>query len=370
MLLHRIAFSSLRSLTPALAAEMLARVPSEKDFFALPSGALSAYMGFRNKLFEDAVRAQALAAAGPEEVFVERNGIRPLYFRDADYPARLLECEDAPLMLYSFGDCPMGRDSFIIGIVGTRHATAYGDSFVNTLVRELRDALDGRLVVVSGLAYGIDACAHKAALECGVPTVGVLAHGLNTIYPAAHRDLAARMVREGGALVTEYRSSEAIHKGNFLARNRIVAGLCDCLLVVESDIRGGALVTARLASDYSRDVFALPGRVSDRYSRGCNKLIADNVAQLITTASDIIDHMRWPRKPKEGEQTSLFTVDTPELSPEEQAVIATITRTGEANTSELLIGTGLAMPRLMGLLVDMEFRNLILSIPGGRYRLR
>lgn len=367
-MLYRLAFSFLRGLNVALAAEILQRVSDEEEFFAMPSTGLRALMGFRNRLFDDEVRARALNDAREEEKFVVRNDIHPLYFRDADYPSRLRECDDAPVVLYSYGDCSF-EDAYVIGIVGTRHSTVYGENFIADLVRDLHAQLDGRLVVVSGLAYGIDACAHRVALDNGVPTVGVLAHGLNTIYPAAHRDLAARMVREGGALVTEYRSTDAIHKGNFLARNRIVAGLCDCLLVVESDIRGGALVTARIASDYSRDVFALPGRISDRYSRGCNHLIASNVAQLVTSASDVIDHMRWPRRPREGRQTTIFEAPV-ELNAVEQAVIDTISRKGEANLSEIMANVDIPMPRLMGMLVDLEFRNLITAIPGARYRVR
>ncbi|MBD5332681.1 MAG: DNA-protecting protein DprA [Bacteroides sp.] len=367
-MLYRLAFSSLRGLNVSLAEEILLRLSGEEEFFTMPSVALRSLMGFRSRLFDDEVRARALAEAREEEKFVVRNDISPLYFRDCSYPSRLRECEDAPVMLYSYGDCRLD-DAYVIGIVGTRHSTVYGENFVADLVAGLKAQLDGRLVVVSGLAYGIDACAHKVALDNGVATVGVLAHGLNTIYPAAHRELAARMVREGGALVTEYRSSDAIHKGNFLARNRIVAGLCDCLLVVESDVRGGALVTARIASDYSRDVFALPGRVSDRYSRGCNQLIASNVAQLVSSASDIIDHMRWPRRAEEGSQTSLFDAE-PELNEVESAVIDTIRRKGEANMNEIMACVDLPMPRLMGMLVDLEFRNLIVAIPGARYRVR
>ncbi|MDE6377517.1 MAG: DNA-processing protein DprA [Duncaniella sp.] len=367
-MLYRLAFSSLRGLNVALADQILQRLSGEEEFFTLPSTGLRALMGFRNRLFDDEVRSRALDEAREEEKFVVRNDIRPLYFRDPSYPRRLRECEDAPVVLYSYGSCELD-DAYVIGIVGTRHSTVYGENFVADLIRDLKAQLDGRLVVVSGLAYGIDACAHRAALDNGVATVGVLAHGLNTIYPAAHRDLAARIVREGGALVTEYRSTDAIHKGNFLARNRIVAGLCDCLLVVESDIRGGALVTARIASDYSRDVFALPGRISDRYSRGCNRLIASNVAQLVTSASDIIDSMRWQRRPEEGQQASLFA-SAPELNAVEQAVIDTISRKGEANMSEIMAAVDIPMPRLMGMLVDLEFRNLITAIPGARYRVR
>lgn len=362
-LLYRVAFSSLRSLTPRLAGDLLARTGGEEQFFSLTSAQIAAAVGFSNRLFADDVRSRALREAERETDFIVRNSIRPLYFTDPAYPQRLLQCDDAPLMLYVLGDCDLNASHYV-GIVGTRHATTYGSEFVSRLVQGLAGHLASPPVIVSGLAYGIDVAAHKAALDAGVPTIAVLAHGLNTIYPATHRDIAARIVRAGGALVTDYRSIDATHKGNFLARNRIVAGLCDCLVVAESDVKGGAMVTARLASAYSRDVFALPGRVGDRFSSGCNLLISQCTAQLITSPDDLIESMGWPVRPDEGTQQELFT----ELTPDEQAVADVLTRKGEATLNEIAVSVGIPLPRLMGLLIDMEFRNLLLAIPGGRYR--
>ncbi len=368
LLTYRIAIASLRGLTPALAGSILARIGSEQEFFVLTPEQLSAALGFRNRLFDRQVRDKALSEAVAETNFVSRANIRAIYFTDPDYPARLLECDDAPLMLYALGSCDLNQARFV-SIVGTRHATPYGTAFVDDLVSGLASRCADPVVIVSGLAYGIDIAAHRAALDAGLPTIGVLAHGLNTIYPASHRDIAARMARSGGMLLTDYRSSDSIHRGNFLARNRIVAGLSDCTVVAESDTHGGALVTARLASAYSRDVFALPGRTSDRYSRGCNGLIASCMASLITSADDLIESMRWPVKPAEGHQPELFD-SVPELTPEEQAVIDTITRRGDATLSELTASVNIPTPRLMGMLIDMEFRSLILAIPGGRYQLK
>lgn len=368
MNIWRIAFSSLRGLTPALAEAILARTGDEEQFFAMSGEQLSAALGFRNRLFDRSVRDKALAEARNEEVFIDRSGIRPLYFTDPAYPRRLRECDDAPLMLYTLGTCDL-NDARFVSIVGTRHATGYGTDFTEDLVKGLATSCADPIVIVSGLAYGIDVAAHRAALAAGLPTVGVLAHGLNTIYPASHRDVAARMVHSGGMLVTDYRSCDATHKGNFLARNRIVAGLSDCLIVVESDSRGGALVTARLASAYSRDVFALPGRITDRYSRGCNSLISSCVAGVITSADDLISAMRWPVRPTEGEQQTLFA-DTPSLTPEEQNIIDAIASRGDATLSELTASVNIPIARLMGMLVDLEYRSLISAVPGGRYRLR
>lgn len=364
-LTNRIAFSSLRSLSPDLAAAILERVGSEEAFFSLSESQLSAVMGFSNRLFSSKVRDEALAKARHEAGFVESNAIRPLYFRDPDYPQRLLQCDDAPLMLYMLGDCDLNSRR-IISIVGTRHATAYGNDFTTRFIEDLAALLPEKPVIVSGLAYGIDIAAHRAALKAGLPTVGVLAHGLNTIYPPVHRPTAVEMIRNGGGLLTDYPSSAAIHKGNFLARNRIVAGLADALIVSESAAKGGALVTARLAAGYNRDVFALPGRTSDRYSAGCNALIADHVAGLLTSAADFALQMRWPVAEAAPEQPSLFD----ELAPEEQAVIDLLTDRGEATINDFTARIDIPTPRLMAMLIDLEFRSLILAIPGGRYRLR
>ena len=366
LLTYRIAFSSLRSLTPALATSILDRVGSEENFFALTESQLSAAMGFTNRLFKSSTRADALAGAKTESGFIEANSIRTLYFRDDDYPQRLLECDDAPLMLYGLGNCDLNHSHFI-SIVGTRHATAYGVDFVERLVSDLAELLPEKPVIVSGLAYGIDIAAHRAALKAGLPTVAVLAHGLNTLYPSQHRQTAVDMVRNNGMLLTDYRSSAQIHKGNFLARNRIVAGLSDALVVAESAAKGGALVTARLAAGYNRDVFALPGRTSDKYSAGCNSLIASDIAALVTSASDLCERMGWPvADGKADEQPSLF----PTLTPEEEAIIEIMTDRGEVNLPELSSRIDIPIPRLMAMLIDMEFRSIIINIPGGRYRLR
>lgn len=364
-MLYRIAFSSLRSLTPALAGSILERVGSEESFFALSESQLSAIMGFKNRLFTASVRAEALEEARKEVGFIESSSITPLYFLDEAYPQRLLQCEDAPLMLYGLGDCDLNSSRFI-SVVGTRHATAYGTEFVNSLISELAEILLEKPVIVSGLAYGIDIAAHRAALKAGLPTIAVLAHGLNTLYPSQHRPVAVEMVKGNGMLLTDYRSSATIHKGNFLARNRIVAGLSDALIVVESAAKGGALVTARLAAGYNRDVFALPGRITDKFSAGCNALISGHVAGVITSAADLCSQMRWPVAESQSELPSLFPV----LTPEEQAIIDIMTDRGEVTLPELSSKIDIPTPRLMAMLIDMEFRSLILNIPGGRYRPR
>lgn len=363
-LIYKMAFASLRGMNRALAGELLARTGSERAFFEMSERQLGAVMGFGNRLFGEPYRSAVLEQARRESDFVEASGIRALYFDDDDFPVRLADCDDAPLLLYTLGGCDLNR-GHMVAVVGTRHATPYGIDFVNRLVADLSQRLAEPLTVVSGLALGIDAAAHAASLKCGVPTVGVLGHGLNMIYPAQHRSLAADMVRSGGMLVSEYRSTDAVFKGNFVARNRIVAGLCDCIVVAESARKGGALITANIASGYNRDVFALPGRTSDRYSEGCNKLIASNVAALVRDADDVARAMNWTLREQTASQRLLF----PELTEEERAVVEYLTRHGEARLNQLTVAMNQGVGRMMSLLIDMEFKGLLLAYPGGKYRL-
>lgn len=364
-LIYHMAFSSLKGMTRLMSDEIIARTGSEEEFFRLSSSQLSAVMGMRNRMFDDAYRSSVLASARTEAAFVLSNNIRAIYHTDAEYPARLLNCDDAPLMLFCLGSADL-NPPIAISVVGTRHATPYGINFVERLIEELARKVSQPVTVISGLAFGIDIAAHRAALKVGLPTIAVLAHGLNTLYPAQHRSEAAAIVRSGGALVTEYTTAAAIHRGFFLARNRIVAGMADCVTVAESDIKGGAIVTAKLAQGYMRDVFALPGRISDRYSRGCNGLIAANIAALVENAEDVIRQMSWPEKPEtEAVQTTLFA----ELTPEEKRVVDYLTEHGEGRLNVMSVALDINVGRLMSLLIDMEFKGLVLPFPGGIYHL-
>lgn len=360
---YQIAFASLRGMNRTLANEILSRIGDETAFFNATEQQLISLMGFKNKILTQSYRNEILEKAQKETEFIKHNNIHPIYYTDKEFPYRLTECDDAPLMLYTLGKCDL-NSAHIISIVGTRHATPYGIDFTTRLIEDLAKSIDN-IVIVSGLAYGIDVVAHNASLRNNIPTIAVLAHGLNTIYPAAHRNIAAEIARNNGMLVTDYRSIDTIHKGNFVARNRIVAALCDCLVVAESAEKGGALITAGIASSYNRDVFALPGRTSDRYSSGCNRLIASNVAALIENADDLIKAMRWTPKPKEGEQQSLAI----DISDDEQAVINYLSTHNDAQINQLCIALNYPIAKLMALLIEMEFKGLILTYPGGRYRL-
>lgn len=343
---------------------VLGAIGEEKHFFTSDSQALSTVLQLSSRITSNDYRTQVLERARREAEFLTRSNIGVLYQTEAHFPARLKECEDAPVLLYTLGSLDLNAN-FVLGIVGTRHATPYGIGFVQQLIRDLCDSLPQKPIIVSGLAYGIDIAAHREALKCGCPTVAVLAHGLNMIYPAQHRREAAAIVESGGLLVTEYPSDSRVHKGSFRARNRIVAGLCDGILVAESASKGGALLTARLAQNYSREVMALPGRISDTYSQGCNKLIAENVASLITSSTEVAAILGWPVKAAEGTQLEL----TVEYSPDEQTVVDYLTERGEARINELAINCAMSVNRMMSLLIDMEFKHIVACYPGSRYRL-
>lgn len=361
--IYRIAFSSIRGMGYELAQKLLDVVGDEHSFFGMSEAELRAITGSKSKVWSKAYRDERLATAHNEADFVERNGIRLIYFDSADYPKRFDGAPDAPIMLYALGDCDL-NGKHIISIVGTRKATEYGAHFCSSLIEGLSEMLDDA-VIVSGLAFGTDINAHRAAMHYGVPTVAVLAGGLNKIYPSQHRGDAARIAKGAGMVLTEYTSRDEMHKANFLARNRIIAALADCTVVLESAKKGGALVTASIASSYGRDVFALPGRATDTYSAGCNRLIVNNQAAAITSAEELLRHMRWldVAKNKNAYQRELF----PELDDEEQNVLELLARSGDTHIN--VIAEQMAMPvyRVMAMLVELDCKGMVMSLPGSRY---
>ncbi len=360
-LTYKIAFSSLRGINVATARRLLGVTGSPENFFRLHDNELAVSTGLDSTLTDGAYRRRLLDAASAETTFVNANRIATMFIDETGYPARLAECDDAPAMLYSVGDC--NNDArHVVAVVGTRRATSYGLRFTTELVADLAEKLDG-LLIVSGLAYGIDIAAHRAALDAGVPTAAVVAHSLNTIYPAEHRMTARKMVTNGGAIITEYRSDSTTHPGNFLARNRIVAGLSDCVVIVESDLRGGAMTTARLGAAYNREVMAVPGRTTDRYSRGCNRLINDQTARIITSADDLIAAMGWRARQPEGTQQTL----TLELDSESTRVVGFIASNPGVTVNDICAGLAMPYSRLSALLFDLEMSDTVSALPGGRY---
>lgn len=365
-LLYRMAFASIRGMGYELAQRILDVIPTEREFFSMSESDLRSITGRRSKVWERDYRDDMLRKAEQELKFVEEKHIKVLYFNDEDYPRRLAEASDAPILVYVIGDCDL-NSKHMISIVGTRRSTHYGAAFCDSLVKDLSQMLDD-LVIVSGLAYGTDINAHRAALKYGVPTVGVQACGLNKIYPAEHRNDAAHMVQQGGAVVSDYTSQDDIHRGNFLARNRIIAALSDCTVIVESANKGGSLVTANIAASYSRDVFALPGRVTDEYSKGCNRLIMNNQAAAVTCAEDLLRAMRWESKliPEQAKELELF----PQLTNEQQKVVDILRQHGDLHINDLSGLMALPIYRLMATLVELDTKGMIATLPGCRYTLK
>ena len=302
--------------------------------------------------------------AKAEQEFIEEKGIRAICLGDDDYPYRLSECDDAPPVIYTLGNANLNAQH-IVSVVGTRRATEYGKDLCSSLVSDLARLLPGTLIV-SGLAYGIDVCAHRAAIKCGLPTLGVLAHGLDRIYPSSHRSVAKEMLKDGG-LLSEYMSKTEPFRSNFLQRNRIVAGLADATVVVESPSHGGSLVTSSIAQSYARDCFAFPGRVNDQFSIGCNELIARNSAALITSAHDLIEAMNWSCAVKGNApvEQELF----PQLSQLEQELLDLLRVHSEGlQINQIVIALDISVSKIMPLLFELEMKNLIRAVAGGKYR--
>ncbi len=360
-LVARIAFSKIKGINRSTASRLIGLLGSPEAFFTLPQSALSASCGLDSRICDQSSRLSLLEAAAEEARFIRSKAITAAFIGSDAYPRRLSSCDDAPAILYSIGPCNLDC-LHSVAIVGTRHATPYGIDFINHLVADLADSLDS-LVIISGLAYGIDVAAHRAALDNGIPTAAVVAHGLNTIYPADHRSTAAKIVSEGGAIVTEYTSGAPIHKGNFLARNRIVAALADVVIVVESDTKGGAMSTARIASAYNREVMAVPGRTTDTYSRGCNALIAENTASIVRSADDIIEALNWTTRSRPDTQTTL----TFEMTAEQRQIADYIISHPDHTVNDICVGLGLPFNKLSSMLFEMEMSDMLITLPGGRY---
>lgn len=300
--------------------------------------------------------------------FMQEHQIRALTPLDDDYPQRLSECADAPLVIYFRGNADLNQ-SKIVSIVGTRQCTQYGKDLIHRFMTDLR-RMCPQVLIVSGLAYGIDICAHREALACGYETVGVLAHGLDQIYPYRHRDTAVQMLSHGG-LLTEFMTQTNADKPNFVRRNRIVAGLADATIVIESKAKGGGLITAEIAQSYDRSVFAFPGAVGMSCSEGCNNLIRDNVAALISNADDFVRAMGWQDETKrkaalaDGIERNLF----PSLSPEESRIVKQLQQTNDLQLNILSVKTGIPIGQLTALLFQLEMKGVVKPLAGGMYHL-
>jgi DNA processing protein len=357
---YRLALGQVESVGIKSAKKLINHFGSAKEVFRLSSRELMQVQGMAQN--------RALAISGfsqwktveEEFEFALKNGIEVVSYTESRYPNRLKHCEDGPLVIFVKGEANLSPER-MLSIVGTRKVTEYGKQMTRTLVESL---VPYGVTVVSGLAYGVDGEAHKACVDFGVPTVAVLGHGLNKIYPPAHTRLANEMVEKGGALVSEFTIDSKPDRENFPQRNRIVAGMCDATIVVESAAKGGSIITAELANSYHRDVFAFPGRIGDQRSEGCNRLIKGHKAALLESVKDLEYVMGWtlPEKAKPI-QKKIFV----DLNPEEEAVLSLLREKGKTQIDELSLTLQSPVSSAMVHLLNLELNGLVRSLPGKFY---
>jgi len=345
-----------------LVKQLVSYCGSAEQVFNTPKGKLLKIPGVGEFSAEAIKNGKTFQEAERELIKAEKNDTEILFFTDKKYPHRLKTIDDAPAVLYYKGNQNLNVAKSV-GIVGTRQATEYGKEVVEKICREL---VPHKPLIVSGLAYGIDIHAHKFALKHGLATIGVMGSGMDIIYPAVHKDTAKKMVGQGG-LITENRFGTKPDAHNFPARNRIIAGLCDALIVVEAAEKGGALITAEIANTYNKDVFAVPGNLGQTYSDGCNKLIKINKANVYTSVKDLEYIMNWSSETS-GVQT---TLDLHQFEPEEQKVIAILKeRKAPVMIDELSFKSSLPPSQLASLLLTLEFKNAVKSLPGKMFTLK
>ncbi len=358
-LLYEIALTQLYGLGPINLKRMVAHCGSPKAFFEKPLSFFQNIPGIGLHTLRSMKKTEALLRAEQELKWLENNHVRSVFYTESDYPRRLKHCEDSPLMLFIRGEVDLNQPK-VIAIVGTRNMTDYGRNVCEQIITELYSQ---DVLIVSGLAHGIDAQAHHLSLRTGLKTVGVLGNGLQRIYPAIHRGLSEKMVKEGGGLVTEFLSDMLPNRENFPRRNRIVAGMVDAVVVVEAAKRGGALITAQIAHSYNRDVFALPGRIGDDFSEGCINLIKSNMAQLISSGQDIIESLNWDiTTPKKEIQKQLFV----SLSPEEELLLNLLESNEAKGIDHIALGLQQSIGQLSPILLGLELKGLIRLLPGNR----
>lgn len=360
--LHKIALTFIKSIGPVTAKNLLAYCGSAENIFSANKKQLLQIPGVGEKTIEAIRGTDALARARQELDFIEKHGIEVLFFSDEKYPKRLKNCIDSPILLYAKGTVDFNQQR-IISVVGTRNATSYGKN----LCKELCEVLAPyNVLIVSGLAYGIDVTTHKECLANQIPTVGVLGHGLDRMYPKIHKTVAQKMVLNGG-LLTEFPILTNPDRPNFPQRNRIIAGIADATVVVEASIKGGALITAEIANSYNKDVYAFPGRTNDVFSEGCNFLIKTNRAGLINNANDLIYYLGWDAEIKVKQNMPQTTLQL-NLTPNEQRVIDAL-KNGQLSIDELSLQLNIQQSKLAIVILTLEMQGIIVSLPGKIYKL-
>jgi DNA processing protein len=365
-LLYQIALTLIPNIGPVQAKILLQQYEPEEIFKAKRSS-LEQIEGIGSIRANNIKDFDGFKTADEEIAFIEKYKIKTLFLTDAAYPQRLLNCYDSPTLLFYKGEADLNA-SKIIAVIGTRSHTDYGKQITEKLIAELTDL---NVTIVSGLAYGIDAIGHKAALKNNLPTIGVLAHGLDQVYPSQHAGLAKDMIKQNGGLLTEFRSNTNPDKHNFPTRNRIVAGISDATIVVETGIKGGSMITAELANSYNKDVFAFPGKVTDSKSGGCNYLIKNNKAVLLTDAQELIELMGWEEKAgchKSGarSQKALFI----ELTKDERIIVDILKEKEASHIDEINFKSGLSSSAVAAAILSLELQNVVCSQPGKLYSLQ
>lgn len=361
---HKVALSFIKGFGSIGLKKAISYAGGIEAFFAEKKSNLLKIPGIGTVVVNKLDRAEALKLADEELQFMDDNQVKIMCYLDKEYPQRFLNCMDSPCTLYYKGNADFNSVRNI-SIVGTRNATDYGLELCEKLVRNLSKK-QLKTTITSGLAYGVDVCAHKAAIKNGLPTIAAIGHGFNLMYPAQHRSYAEQIL-ENGALVTEFTSKSDFNPKNFVRRNRIIAGITDATIVVESARKGGSLVTADIANSYNRDVFAFPGRVGNKYSEGCNHLIKSNQAFLMEGVADLEYILGWDdkEKPNTEIQTKLFV----ELSPDEQKIADVLKTNNRISIDIICVKTNLSMSKVSSLLLQMEFNGIVKSFPGKIYAL-
>jgi DNA processing protein len=363
-LLYQLALTFIPNIGPVQAKILLQHCNAEEIFHAKKSY-LEKIEGIGPVRAASITAFKDFSKAEEEIKFIEKYKIRPLFLTDNDYPKRLLNCFDSPTLLYYKGEADLNATK-MIAIIGTRSHTDYAKQVTENLVKDLAAQ---NITVVSGLAFGVDSIAHKSSIKNGLPTIGVLAHGLDQIYPPEHAGLAKDMIKHHGGLLTEFRSKSKPDKHNFPTRNRIVAGMTDATIVIETGFKGGSMITAELANSYNKDVFAIPGKITDTKSSGCNYLIKNNKAMLLTDGAELVQVMNWDDKVKNRKdkksQRELFI----EMTADEKIVVAILRDKETAHIDEINIKSGLSSSAVAAAILNLELQNVMLSLPGKLYRL-
>ncbi|MCD7973907.1 MAG: DNA-processing protein DprA [Candidatus Azobacteroides sp.] len=363
-LLYRIALTQINGIGRILGRNLVCMLGDEEAVFKENTNALQKIPGIGTQLIKEIRKPEPLKIAERELKFIRKNNIRTFFFTDANYPRRLKECADMPLLLYYKGNADLNSEK-MLAMVGTRRAGVYGKSFCEKFIREVSRKYP-ETIIVSGMAYGIDIFCHRTALKNNLSTIGVLAHGLDRIYPYEHKESGREIIEQGG-LITEYPSGTIPDKYNFVVRNSIIAGLTDATIVAESSAKGGSLITAEIANAYDREVFAVPGRWTDPSFHGCLNLIKKNKAVLLHCLADIEENLRWNNQKSSAPSFQQTQLCFSELSDEENRIL-TILANQETHINQLAIKTDIPLTRLAFLLLEMEFKHLLKPFPGGMYK--